>query len=230
VARVLGEDAGKRVEVEVNESVDLMGYASLSRFGVSGEDESLILQPALADRSFVSTPERPFYVPAGEEVTIYVSTPLWVQLFVGKESRMLDELPIRRPADTWFGPNTQTGEVCYASRTFCRLQFDPQQTRPYRATTSVLVKNKANSSLYLDRIQLPVPYLSIYCEPSGVDLWTNDVVLERVEGDDLVPLHVQADAPASAPRAVMVAQPRQQAGESIMIRAFETFFANHGGA
>ena len=231
IARSSSDDAGSaRVEHEIGPAKDdLLSHESLSRFGLSGQNESIALVPALADRPVVSTPRRPFYIPAGEEVTIYVGTPLWIRLFVGETQ--LDEFAIHQPPDTWFGPSPQMGEVCYASRSFCRLQLEAVLTTPHRATTSVLIQNHASTSLYLDQVKLPVPYLSLYSDPDTADLWTNDVVLQRVEDQELAPLQVRDGAPASLLRAREVCAPRRQASGNVMIRAFETLFSDRlGGA
>ncbi len=85
----------------------------------------LTITPLLADRPIISRPVIPFYLTAGEEVTVYVSTPLWLKLSVGASSKkVLEEIAIQRPSDTWFGPSTREGELCYASSTHCRLNLD----------------------------------------------------------------------------------------------------------
>tara|TARA_R110002096_G_scaffold436100_1_gene667703 strand:+ start:69867 stop:70697 length:831 start_codon:yes stop_codon:yes gene_type:complete len=209
---------------------DLLGHASLSRFGVGGIDEHLIVQPALADRPVVSTPQRPFIIPAGEEVTLYIGSPLWLQLLVGPKRALLEDVPVLQPPDTWFGPNTQVGEICYASRSFCRLQPEGLNPQPHRVITSVLVQNHASSALYLDRIQLPVPYLSLFMDPATLDLWTNDVILERVEGEGLDPLRITSGPPAAVPSATAVAPPRKHTSGNIMVRAFATLFSEKQAA
>jgi hypothetical protein len=208
---------------------DLLAHDSLTRFGVSGKDETLVLMPALADRAVVSTPERPFYVPAGEEVTVYLGTPLWLQLLVGKQPLLLEEFAMHQPSDTWFGSSPQEGEICYASRSFCRLQLSAMHRLPHRSSTAVLIQNHASTPLFLERIKLPVPYLSLYSDPSDSDLWTNDIVLERIDGE-LGPLRVRDGAPRAIAGATLVAEARQQAYGNVMVRAFTSFFADKIGS
>lgn len=214
-------ERGVRAKVD-----DLLGHDSLGRFAMGGEDESLTLTPRLADRPVVSTPRRPFYIPSGEEVTVHIGTPLWIELRAGERQTWLDEFPIHQPSDTWFGPNTRTGELCYASRTFCRLQLGELQRRPQRATTAVLIQNHTDSPLYLDRFKLPVPFLSLYCDDGTSNLWTNDVVLERVEGEELDPLRVSEVPPASLANATRISEPRRKHGGNLMVRAFGALFSD----
>ena len=232
IAREVNDEPGANaVEQECSsECEDLLGHASLSRYGVGAGNEELLIMPALADRSVVSTPDRPFVIPAGEEVTLYISSPLWLQLSAGSGRALLEDKPILQPPDTWFGPNTQVGEVCYASRSFGRLELEALHRRPHRAITSVLVQNHATDALYLERLKLPVPYLSLFSDPSTSDLWTNDVVLERVEGEGLDPLQISSGPPEAVPKAVKVASPRKHNSGNIMVRAFETLFAEKQGA
>ena len=233
IARQSNSDAGSAtVEHEIAPSgEDLLSKKSLGRFGVSGKNESMNLVPALADRDVVSTPQRPFHIPAGEEVTIYVGAPLWVQLLAGNDKAFLEEFALHQPSDTWFGPNTQTGELCYATRSFCRLQLRALQGRPHRSTTAVLIQNQASTPLYLDRFKLPVPFLSLYADAETATLWTNDVVLQRLDSEELAPLEIRNGPPAGRPAAIEVGKPRKQVSGNVMVRAFESLFADHlGGA
>jgi len=77
--------------------------ATVTRYGFQKTDSSLSLAPMLADRAIVVRPDIPLFVLAGEEVTLYVSTPLWIRVEVGSDGRLLQEIPSYRPSDTWFG-------------------------------------------------------------------------------------------------------------------------------
>lgn len=232
IARASNDDPSDfDVQLAIPEACDdLLAHTLVRRFGVSGDNESVTLRPALADRALISTPQRPFIVPAGEDVTLYITSPLWVQLSVGAKSTSLEDFSIHQPPDTWFGPNTQVGEICYASRSFCRVQLDAIPRLPHRATTSVVVENHASTPLTLERIKLPVPFLSLFCEEESGDLWTNDVVFERVEGEPLAPLRVSSGVPAAAPNATELVSPRKHSTGNIMIRAFETLFSEREGS
>ncbi len=199
---------------------------AVSRFGVSGASERIELVPALADRHVVSTPKLPFYIPANESVTIFVGHPLWLQLLAGDDRLLLSDFAIQQPHDTWFGPDTQTGKLCYASRSFCQLSLGEVDDRPLRATTAVLIKNRASSELYLERIKLPVPYLSLFADPASGGLWTEDVVLERLDDEDLAPLQVRSGPPALLPRARKTAEPRNASQANVMVRAFGSLFSS----
>lgn len=202
--------------VEAHEAPE---YPQIQRYVFRDAGSPLSLLPALADRPVVIQPFQPFTVPAGEEGAIFVSTPLWVHLGVGEPAQTLAYLPIRRPTDTWFGPNTMEGELCYASRTFGRMGLSEIPLRPHRAVTRVNIHNRAASPLLVERLSLPVPYLSRY---AGDDarLWTESVAMERDRDGGHANFRIEKNAPAEAPGALLVAGPRQAAGESLSFRAF----------
>ena len=197
----------------------LTELGEVHRFAESAESVVLTLEPALADRPIVTRPETPFHVPAGEQVTLHVSTPLWMRLLVGDPGRRLQEIPIHRPSDTWFGANTLDGDVCYASFTRFVVRLENAPMVPHRATTAVRIRNQAEADLLLDRIRLPVANLSVFQAPDG-RIWTNDVTMDRKEATEFAEIRVGKGGPASAPKATKVAEPREPNPGNPVIRVF----------
>lgn len=58
-----------------------------SRYVFRDSTGRLSIIPLLADRPVISRPLTPFNLAAGEEVTLYVSTPLWLELAVGASTK-----------------------------------------------------------------------------------------------------------------------------------------------
>jgi len=194
------------------------------RYVVADRSGALRLSPLLPDRSVVARPLSPVYVPAGETVRLYVSVPLWLRLEAGAQApyRRLLEVGCMQLSDTWFGPDTISGELCYALRSRCRL--DPGSARPpYRAVTPLVIHNRFRECLALERVKVPVRQLSLYAEPHG-QLWTNELALERTEDGDLAGLRVGAAAPAEAAAATLVAAPRDRNGRKGAMHAFSALF------
>ncbi len=209
------------------EAGDLLLKDGVTRYVVAGKSEEVVLSAALADRSVVTSSEKPLSVPPGEQVSVYVSSPLWVVVETGKPARPLCELPAFRPSDTWFGPNTIDGELCYASRTFHRLRLDDVPVRPHRATTTVKIKNSARSMLSLERMQVPVMNLALYRASDG-RLWTEDVVFERSDDNDFVALRLGGRGKPGAVGpggAKLIAGPRVQPSGNVVVRAFSSLFS-----
>jgi hypothetical protein len=198
--------------------------AAVERFAVSGESEEVRLEPRPANRPIVSRPDRPFHVLPGEEVTLYVGSPLWVAVSSVSPQKALIEIPTHRPSDTWFGPPTADGELCYASRTFCRLVLDEVPRRPHRAVTAVLIRNPSKEPLPILRLKLPMEQLGLFAAGDG-RVWTHDVIFERGEGTEFAQLQIGERAPSAAKDAKSLLPPRVRSVGNPVVRAFSSLFS-----
>ncbi len=144
------------------------------RHVIDALDAHIEVKPGLADRAVVSKPVHPLLIHPGEQVTVYVSSPLWFQLALSAKETLLLDTPIIRPSDTWFGTSTRHGELCYASKTNARLNHNEVPLSTIRATTPVELRNHSEQPLTVEKISLPVNYLSLYSDPGG-RLWTEAV-------------------------------------------------------
>jgi hypothetical protein len=73
----------------------------------------------------------------------------------GVSSAAIFDQPTHRPSDTWFGPTTMTGELCYAIRTSVRLNLENLPARPGRAISVVQVKNQSRTDLKVEKPRVP---------------------------------------------------------------------------
>ncbi len=232
-----GQDAdplAKVVEVEVPFSAaDIPALDDAVRFGFGRSPDVVRVMPALADRNVVLTPERTLHIAPGEGVDVFVSTPLWLRLSFEREEdaatrprgsfEFQHEVPIHRPSDTWFGPNTLVGELCYASRTHAYLSLDEVQRYPQRARTIVHVKNRGEDRLVLERLNVPVRHLSLFASEDD-SLWTERVTLTREADGGLAAMRVGAGPPPETVGAVKLADARVRVETNVVVRAFEAFF------
>lgn len=148
-------------------------WSTVKRIGGEPHGESLAILPRMADRPIVSLPADPFVVPQSTIVTLFVSTPLWLDVHI--DGQTVFDVPTLRPRGIWIGATTGPGEAGYANRTQCRQQLDEIPLRPHRVLTPVAVDNRSGEPRALERLMLAVPYLSIFATESG-RLWT-----ERIE-------------------------------------------------
>ena len=198
---------------------DSLEMSQLFRYVSQSTTGQLTIQPALADRSVVTRPIRPFIVAAEEIATIFISTPLWFRVETGSPPQMLFEVAVRRPSDTWFGPSTLEGETCYAIRTHGRLNLQNLASSPYRAVTEVHIHNSSSTPLTVERLNLPVPYLSLYRTPDDL-LLTETVTVVQERGASLAEFNIDKGLPSHAAGATLVAPPRKDAEKGMLIRAF----------
>lgn len=210
----------RRQETQPAELMD----ATVQRFLMGGDSTRLALGLMLPDRPIVSRPVSPVTIPPGESVRFYLSSPLWVSVSAGTPSRRLVEFPSLRLSDTWFGPDTREGVLCYAVRTRCRLRLSDHTNVPNRAVTPLHIHNRASDVLRLEKVQLPVATLSVYQGSESGLLWTQSVTLAREEGGDMAALRLGSGPPPEADGADLVAGPREAPQRNPVFRAFSALF------
>ncbi len=188
------------------------------RFLLSKGGDGIRIAPQLADRPVVTRPLVPTELLPRERTTLLVSTVVWARIHVGEQT--LAELPTLRLSDTWFGANTRRGELCYATQTRARLQKDHLSNSAFRAITPITITNEGIDNLKLERINVPVPHLTLYCD--GERFWTSALSVIREKNLGTAELHIDAKPPTNA---VTVAQPRRPIRGGVFDRAVDLLFA-----
>lgn len=197
---------------------DLWQHPDVERFALGADrSDTVTLTPQLADRPTVARPERTLFIPPDTDMNVYVSSHVW--LAVSASRRSLGAFPIDTPFLTWFGPSPREGELCYATRTACRLRWDDGHFRPHRALTAVRVHNRAPMALPFDRIKIPVHLLSLYVAPDGT-LWSQDVLLGVGPDGSRLPLQIQQGPPATVGGVQLVSSAREQVSDRTLARTF----------
>jgi hypothetical protein len=204
-----------------SESLDLV----VQRFGLPDGPTDFSLVPLLADRDMVVSPQELISVLPGCTVTLYISSPVWFELGLRDPAVPLVEAPTYRPSDTWFGPNTRQGDLCYWSRVRARLDRGNLPLRAQRAATALTISNLASTPFPVDRLRLPLPLLSLFATQEG-RLWTDTVCVTRHADGTTVDLDF-AGAPDD-PGAARVRGPRRTV-ERHMFNRLEGLFAPLGG-
>lgn len=212
---------GVAATAETNRALDEL--ANAGRFVFANPGAEIRLTPALADRAVVTRPLSPLYIAPGEEATLFVSSPAWVRIEAVTPELELADIPVERPSDTWFGPSTREGELCYATRTNGRLRLEDLPVQPYRVITPLEITNESKSELKLERVSLPVPFLTIYSSDAH-DLWTQKVKM-ICEGDaQLVTMGMKERNPSQISGADLVAAPRKAQESQVIKRALSSLF------
>ena len=156
----------------------------------------IALKPVLADRPLASKLERPLYIPGGEEILLYVSSPVWVRVETGVTKITLEEIPTFVLSDTWFGTDTLEGQLCYAGHTYCSPHLKEVPSGPDRIISPMLIKNHSRKILLLEKISVPLPFLSVYSDSDNF-LWTEQLYVYR-EGDE----HPEVEVAKGPPKAL----------------------------
>lgn len=214
------EEASRKAEYDIGRGVP--DGPKVERFVYAGDSNRVSLQPRLADRPVIIRPRQPVSLLSGQQITLYLSTPVWIDILVGDPAVLLKSLPAQRLSDTWFGPNTREGELCYSGRTHARHDPADLPDRPHRAITPLTIHNRADSPLAIEKISLPVPWLALYGDLSG-RLWTQAVTLSRDSGNELASVAIDSKEQADGRSLTRLAEPRQTAQRNSMIRAFSAW-------
>jgi len=201
--------------------------ATVTRYGLADGSAQLNVMPILADRPIVSRPEIPLFVLPQQTLTLYVSSPLWLQVRAGAQQQLLQDIPILRPSDTWSGPLTRSGGLCYASSTMARTDLENFPFSPLRAITPIHLSSRAEQSVLVERLSLPVPYLSLYQAADGT-LWTEAVELECRSASELALVQLNTEAPPEAGAAVRLSAARSKADRGLLSKAFGSLFGLGG--
>jgi hypothetical protein len=194
----------------------------IARFGLREAGRALALRPRLADRSVVVRPDTQLFIPPGEECLIYVSTPAWVEVTTGN-GLVLAEVPTYRPSDSWFGPDTRDGELCYASRTLARLRIEDVVPRPHRIVSPVTVRNRGADALQLERVSVPVRLLPLYATARH-QLWTQPLVMERTADGKQGALKLEELKLPAELQVRRVADAREVAGRRGLLQTIDRLF------
>lgn len=195
----------------------------ITAFANSGRTE-VIFTPMLPDRPIVLKLADPVRVLPGEEVTLYMVAPLVIRLELTQSAKMIAEIPSYRLSDTWFGPLSTLGGLCYASASPAYLDLREVPLRAHCAVTAITVKNSGIDALKLDRINVPFPRLSLfYSQRSG--FWTDRMTFERNSDNEMAHVKLDRQPPAEASPTQFVTGPRLATAEhSPVIRAFSAIF------
>jgi hypothetical protein len=190
----------------------------------SAARQDLIFAPALPDRPIVTRLETPLSVLPNETVQLYVLSPLHLRIEMAEPSKLLHEIPTYRLSDTWFGPMSIAGELCYASTVPAFLDLREVPLRLHCAISTVSIRNAGSDALQLDKINVPLPRLSLFYSPR-TGFWTDAFSLERREDTEMASLRIDRQPPLDASPSQFVAGPRQSVQTpSSVVRAFSAFF------
>ncbi|MDE1464048.1 hypothetical protein [Spartinivicinus poritis] len=241
-------------EAELNEVSTWCGECSLTdddnfkRFVFSRTHKDLTITPILPDRNLVAKPIVNITLMPEEQITLYVSVALWLRVSVKKPTIesvknnkddyiTLCELPIRELSNTWFGPSTLEGELCYASKTHALVNQESLTLKPYRAIVPVSIINNQPDILKIEKINIPVPALGLYRNNNGLFL-ASGVTLVKLKNSNQIKLSTTNNTtPIEKPNNTSneptpqfqqwekVSDPRKPIEEKFITRAYDVFFS-----
>ena len=194
-------------------------------YGSSTKDD-IVFTPSLPDRAMIVRLPSAMHVLPGEEVNLYLLSPLFLRIELARENKLLHEVPTFRPSDTWFGPMSDAGTLSYGSPSPAFLDLREVPRRPHCAITALTIRNLGATPLKLDRINIPSMRLSLfYSRDSG--FWTDRLTLERRDDDEMAQIRLDKTPPPEASPSEFLSGPRAGDGDANpAIRAFSRMFTS----
>ena len=196
---------------------------NIQRYASVSESNKLSLVPKLADRSIVARPRSPFYLVARQNLWLYVTSSVWLQIRIGDDETLLHEIPIHRLSDTWFGSNSMEGEIAYATRTHARLSLQDITLTQHRAVTPVELVNNTDNHLLLERISLPLPMLSLFSDQQH-HLWTSSITMVRDNDNGSTSIKIESTAPHQVVDAKQLSAPRKVTDQNVFRKTLQVLF------
>lgn len=194
----------------------------IERYMFRKTQPQLQIMPKLADHSVVVHPIEPIYVSAGQKGLLYVTTPLWIVGFAEGQEEPLFDMPIIQPKETWFGPDTRKGELCYATEVNGRTDLEKLRHNLFRAVTPVIFKNTSHEQLRFDRMNIPIVALPLFFSESTQRLWTSHIKVVNDSSDRLPRIKIENRTPPRAGEVTYIHAPRSAGG--VLFNMFDSFF------
>ncbi len=217
---MLSEQVGFEDQVDIDPAETMY---TLRRYALEDMGNRLRLIPRLANRAVVVRPETPLFLPPNQRATLYVSTGVWISIEPAIDSpEPLFEIPIYRSSDTWFGPSTIDGELCYNSVTSARTDARLLAQVPHRAFTPIDISNNGEDALEIEFLRVPVTLLSLYAGSSG-RLWTDQVTFEREQGESSASLRITSHDALESATEMKLSGPRETKNTGI-VHSFSKIF------
>lgn len=152
------------------ETTQTLGYM----LNTQSKDADIHILPVLPKHSMIFYLENELFIPPKGESLLYGSIPIYIRVELGAPPKILEEIPTQTLTETWYGPDTQTGELCYAAPLPASANLDNLPHDSTQVICPISIVNHRSESLLLKEIYVPLPSLSIYHDLQN-HLWTEQL-------------------------------------------------------
>ncbi|MFT6529825.1 MAG: hypothetical protein ACJAZB_001476 [Psychrosphaera sp.] len=202
--------------VDIEQSTD-NSEKMFGRYLENNSEGKIRISPQLADRSVVTRPATPLTLLTGEKTQLFISTPIWFSAKTLSNNQQFIDLPFWRPSDSWFGASTIDGQLCYAKYTSARIQLAHLEKRSHRAITPITVINHQDKPLVIERLNVPVNLLNLYCDDHN-QFWTSGITVKTENHSRNVEMHINEKVPKEVQSYELVTPPRIVSETNKLIR------------
>lgn len=194
---------------------------SWKRWAFSDENAEISAVPAMPDKPLVVRPDSPIRIPRGNQVTFFVSVPIWLRFYVGtgKKRVMLTEEPTVVLSKTWFGDPT-IGELCYALRTGASRTLDGIKLGAHRCVCPILIKNSSDHELDFEKLCIRTPHVNIF--QGDTRLWSEEIRVSFRGKDQGSEISFSSSPPSFERVGEKAGEAREIAPKSFIRRSFDS--------
>jgi hypothetical protein len=193
------------------------------RYMVGNTSNQFKIVPRLANMNMIVRPISPILVPKGAEVIFFVGTTVWLDIIlIDGKSKCVHEVPTQQDSETWFGANTYEGALCYTSQTHARMHLNAIPKHAGRVITALKLKNKSDQTFQVDRLNVPIPYLSVYQDEAGF-LYSNDVLAELEGVYEGIDINIQRTPGNQFGKVKRISDPRESYLKGALKKAVNAF-------
>lgn len=134
------------------------------RWNLEGMDGVFALRPVMPDRPVVVRPEAELSFCSRSEGVFFARIPFFVALYPCPDAsgEPLCEIPTRTMSNTWFGPDTTRGELCYGMRTSARRSLEGVEPAGHLVICPIRLQNSSDEILDFERLSIRTEHLSIF--------------------------------------------------------------------
>jgi hypothetical protein len=195
---------------------------SWSRWPFKNEHRTIQLTPLPPDRAVVIKPESSFRILKHKQVKVCARVPVWIQISVISRKGFhltLTEIPSMVLSNTWFGSFLE-GELCYAISSGLRQRFESDTHRQHMIMCPILLDNKSDEELLIDKICLHVDNLSLYID--NRQLWSDETRIVYKGSEEVSQVSVSGLPPDEATSANLITAPRNPVKKNFLAKTFST--------
>lgn len=197
--------------------------ASWKRWAFKEEDEMVQVLPIMPDKPVVVRPDSPIHIPKGNEVTFFVSIPVFLQVYVGPERNILiHEDPTVVLSKTWFGEPVG-GELCYALRTGASRDLAGIKRGLHRAVCPVVVRNRSEEELNFQKLCVRSMHVNIH--RGNRRLWTEEIEVSYLGKNNFSEITFSKQPPAHEPTHGILGPAREPLARNFIRKSFDSLLA-----
>jgi hypothetical protein len=193
------------------------------RWAFKEEDAVIQIVPVMPDQPVIVRPDSPIRIPRGNEVTFFVSVPVFLQAHIGPERDILIyEEPTVILSKTWFGEPT-AGELCYALRTGASRDLHGIKKGQHRAVCPVIIRNRSDEELAFQKLCIRTMHVNIHRGSSR--LWTEEIEVSYLGKNNFSEIAFSKSPPAYESTHGILGTARETAPRGFIKRSFETLWS-----